>query len=203
MSFYASVERYVVVSFFTLAALLSLVSCQSSVAHGPEARVQRGAYLVSILACDDCHSPKVFTDQGPVPDPALRLSGHHGGVEVALVPGGTLGPDRWGALTSNDMTVWVGPWGTTFAVNLTPHPDGLGLWNEDQFVQAIRTGRHLGVGRPVLPPMPWPAYAHMTDEDLRSIFAYLRTLPPVANVVPQPLPPQLAANASPAEPAHP
>ncbi len=182
---------------------LSLSCKSSSEKTGAEDRVQRGAYLISILACDDCHSPKVFTEQGPQPDPELRMSGHHGGTDLAAVPDGMIGPDRWGALTTNDMTVWVGPWGTTFAINLTPHPDGLGLWTEDQFVHAIRTGRHLGVGRPILPPMPWPAYAHLSDEDLRAIFAYLRTLPPVANVVPQPLPPQLATNTPSPEPSHP
>lgn len=199
MVFHASALGRAVKRSLAVAVVSSFIACQSSGTDDPQARVRRGEYLVSVLACDDCHSPKVFTDRGPAPDPALRLSGHHGGPEVPVVPGGTLGPNRWGAITTNDMTAWVGPWGTTFAVNLTPHPDGLGLWTEDQFVQALRTGRHLGVGRPVLPPMPWPAYAHMPDEDLRSIFAFLRTLPPVANVVPQPLPPVLAENAAPAD----
>jgi hypothetical protein len=182
---------------------LSLSCTASTSPKAAEDRVQRGAYLVSVMGCDDCHSPKIFTDEGPHPDPALRLSGHHGGSTLPSVPPHTLGPDKWGALTTNDMTAWVGPWGTTFATNLTPHPDGLGLWTEEQFVQTIRTGLHLGVGRRILPPMPWPFYGHMTDEDLRSIFSYLRTLPPIANVVPQPLPPEPAAAAGAAQPAHP
>jgi hypothetical protein len=90
------------------------------------------------------------------------------------------------------MTAWAGPWGISFASNLTPHPDGLGLWTEEQFVKTLRTGLHLGVGRPVLPPMPWPAYSQLSDDDLRSLFAYLKTLPPIANTVPQPIPPPLA-----------
>ncbi|KPK16945.1 MAG: hypothetical protein AMJ62_03415 [Myxococcales bacterium SG8_38] len=184
------------------AAFCSLLSCTSPSPPEAQAPAKRGEYLVWIAGCDDCHSPKVFTDKGPEPDRALRLSGHHGGAEVAAVPTQALGPNQWGALTSNDMTVWVGPWGTTFASNLTPHPDGLGLWTEEQFVQTIRTGRHLGVGRAVLPPMPWPAYSHMTDEDLRAVFAFLRTLPPIANVVPQPMPPNPAVGTV-AEPAAP
>jgi hypothetical protein len=90
------------------------------------------------------------------------------------------------------MTAWAGPWGISFATNLTPHPDGLGLWTEDQFIKTLRTGLHLGAGRAVLPPMPWPAYSQMSDEDLRAVFAFLKTLPPIANTVPQPIPPPIA-----------
>jgi len=95
------------------------------------------------------------------------------------------------------MTAWAGPWGISFASNQTPHPDGLGLWTEEQFIQTMRTGLHLGVGRAVLPPMPWPAYSKMTDEDMRAVFAFLKTLPPIANVAPQPIPPSLAQAGSP------
>lgn len=195
----ASTSSRTVIGLLSVLAISCLLACQSPAKEDSQARVRRGEYLVTLLACDDCHSPKVFTERGPVPDPALRLSGHHGGAEVPVLPNGTLSPTGWGAITTNDMTAWMGPWGTTFAINLTPHPDGLGLWTEDQFVQAIRTGKHLGVGRPVLPPMPWPAYAHLPEEDLRAIFAFLHTLPPVANVVPQPIPPALAENAAPTE----
>jgi hypothetical protein len=73
-----------------------------------------------------------------------------------------------------------------------PDPDretGTGTWTAEQFIETIRNQRHLGRGRQLLPPMPAEIYAHMTDEDLRAIFAYLRTIPPVKNRVPQPLPP--------------
>ena len=164
--------------------------------------IEMGKYIVHTSGCDDCHTPKIFTDKGPVFDTTKQLSGHPQGDVIPPLDVKALGINQWAATTMS-LTAWVGPWGTTFAINLTPHPDGLGLWTEDQFVHAIRTGLHLGVGRPILPPMPWPAYAHMTDEDLRAIFAYLRTLPPVANVVPQPLPPRLATNTQSPEPAHP
>ena len=52
------------------------------------------------------------------------------------------------------------------------------------FVSAIRTGRHMGKARPIMPPMPWPAFRNGTDEDLKSIYAYLRTIKPIANHVP-------------------
>jgi hypothetical protein len=146
------------------------------------------------MACDDCHSPKVFEGGIPSPDPMRRLSGHPAEADLPPFPKAMLGPDQWGFAGNQHMTAWAGPWGISFAANLTPHKEGLGLWTEQQFVGTMRKGTHLGVGRPVLPPMPWPAYSHLTDEDLRAIYAYLKTLPPVANVVPQPLSPELAQN---------
>jgi hypothetical protein len=69
------------------------------------------------------------------------------------------------------------------------------------FKDAIRTGRHMGRGRQILPPMPWPMYRHLTDQDLEAMFAYLRTIPAVRNKVPEPLPPPTAAAAATAETA--
>ena len=93
-------------------------------------------------------------------------------------------------MTNGDMTAWVGPWGISFAANLTPDKaTGLGGWTEEMFIKTIRTGKHLGTGRQILPPMPWPNYAQMSDDELKSMFAYLRSLPPVKNLVPQPIPP--------------
>jgi hypothetical protein len=66
---------------------------------------------------------------------------------------------------------------------------GLGKWTEANFVGALTTGKHVGVSRPILPPMPWQATRNMTDSDLKAIFAYLRSLPPVVNRVPDPTPP--------------
>lgn len=177
------------VSYFVGFALGMSSSCSPSAKLDDDALVAQGQYLVAIAGCDDCHSPKVYTERGPVPDASRRLSGHPAGSVLPNVPANAIGPDAWGAISTNDLTAWAGPWGTTFATNLTPHPDGLGLWTEQQFVNTLQTGLHLGVGRAVLPPMPWPAYSHMTDDDLRAVFAFLKTLPPVANLVPQPIPP--------------
>jgi hypothetical protein len=102
-----------------------------------------------------------------------------------------LGPGKWGAVASNDFTAWAGPWGVSFATNLTPDKDtGVGNWTAEMFVKTIRTGKHLGVGRDLLPPMPWPDFARMTDADLEAIFAYLQSLKPIKNRVPAPLPPE-------------
>ncbi|HEY4490970.1 MAG TPA: diheme cytochrome c-553 [Acidobacteriota bacterium] len=153
-------------------------------------QVERGRYLAHIGACHDCHSPKVFTDKGPVPDESRLLSGHPSNDKVPPVPAGTIGPNGWGAMANNHFTAWAGPWGVSFTANLTADPEtGLGSWTEDMFMKAIRTGKHMGEGRDILPPMPWPEYRNFTDDDLKAIFAYLRTLKPIKNAVPDPIPP--------------
>ena len=52
------------------------------------------------------------------------------------------------------------------------------------FIKAMRSGRHMGTARPILPPMPWQAFAQLSDDDLRAIWEYLGTLPAVTNHVP-------------------
>jgi hypothetical protein len=87
-----------------------------------------------------------------------------------------------------ELTASSGPWGNTYAANLTPDENtGLGIWTEEMFIGALRTGRHMGVSRPIQPPMPWQVYGRLPDEDLKAIYAYLRSIPPVHNRVPQPV----------------
>ena len=128
-----------------------------------------------------------------MPDTTRLLSGHPASAKLPPVPAGALGPDRWGALASPDLTAWAGPWGVSFAANLTPDETGLRHWTAEQFIQTMRTGKHLGTGRAILPPMPWYDVGKLTDDDLRAVFAYLQSLKPVANRVPPPLPPARAA----------
>ena len=152
--------------------------------------LKAGERLVHALDCNICHSPKVFTEQGPQPDPTRLLSGHPANLPVPALPTGALGPEGWGGLFNPHMTAWAGPWGISFAMNLTPDDEtGMGVWTEDLFRNAIRNGKHMGVGRPILPPMPWQAYSVLTDEEIHSIFLYLKSLPPVKNAVPAPVPP--------------
>ena len=154
----------------------------------------RGKYLVSTSACHDCHTPLKMGERGPEPDMSRALSGHPEHLQLPPAPP-LAGP--WNASIAATMTAWSGPWGTSFTANLTPDREtGTGTWTEDDFVQTIRTGRHLGRGRPLLPPMPIPVYQNFTDEDLKSIYWYLRTVPALKNRVPQPLPP-VAAPAQP------
>ena len=151
------------------------------------ARVERGRYLVSIMGCNDCHTPWKMGPNGPEPDMTRFLSGHPESV-VMPPPPAVQGPWLWAAAADN--TAFAGPWGISYPANLTPDRNtGLGIWTEDMFLSAIRTGRHMGTSRPINPPMPWPAYRNATDEDLKAIYAYLRTIKPIVNHVPDYQPP--------------
>lgn len=153
-----------------------------------ESRVERGRFLVTAMGCNDCHTPLALGPNGPAPDMARMLSGHPEG--LVMPPAPTLPEGPWGVVVASSLTAWNGPWGTSFTANLTPDEEtGLGKWSEDEFVATLKTGRHLGRGRQILPPMPWQTTAQVSDEDLRAMFAYLRTIPAVKNHVPQPLPP--------------
>lgn len=153
-----------------------------------EELVKRGAYLVNTSACHDCHSPKVMTPQGPEPDPDRLLSGYPADLPLPEVKKEAL--KDW-ILFNEHLTGIAGPWGVSFAANLTSDETGIGNWTEEQFFTAIRKGIYKGLegSRPLLPPMPWQVYRNMTDTDLRSIFAYLKSTKPVRNIVPAPIAP--------------
>ena len=159
-----------------------------------EEMIKKGEYLVNFGGCNDCHSPKVFTDMGPVPDTTKLLSGHQQNAYLAKVDTSIIGPGKW-YLSNGDLTAWVGPWGISFSANLTPDiSTGIGAWTEDLFVKSMRSGLHLGAGRPILPPMPFMGLAGLKDEDLKSVFAYLKSIKPISNKVPDPvLPNEVAA----------
>lgn len=156
--------------------------------QGQGVSVARGEYLVTTSVCHDCHTPFKLGPDGPEPDMTRALSGHPEGMKLPPAPKLPDGPWVWMGAGTN--TAFAGPWGVSFTANLTPDKEtGTGAWTADQFIATIRTGRHLGKGRPILPPMPWPMYRNMTDDDLRSIFAYLQTLTPIKNKVPAPIEP--------------
>ncbi len=109
------------------------------------------------------------------------LSGHPESPELPPPPRAS-GP--W-FIAAAGTTAWSGPWGVSYAVNLTPDVNtGLGIWTEEMFVKAMRTGKHYGIGRDILPPMPWQSLASLTDRDLKAVYAYLRSIPPISNRVP-------------------
>lgn len=154
-------------------------------------QIRRGHYLAVFGGCNDCHTPKIMTAKGPVPDKSRLLSGHPANSSLPPVPAGAIGPAQWGAMTTNDLTAWAGPWGVSFAANLTPDKaTGLGAWTPKLFIKTMRSGRHFGVGRPLLPPMPWFDVAALTDKDLKALFAYLQSLKPIVNRVPAPILPK-------------
>ncbi len=157
-----------------------------------EASVERGKYLVTLGGCNDCHTPKVPRPGGaPEPDAKRLLSGHP---ENAPPPVWTPEDAKRNVLaTTNDMlTAWAGPWGVSFGINLTPDKEtGIGEWSEATFIQMARTGKHQGQpdGRDVLPPMPWFNMKDLSEADLKAMWAYLRSIPPVKNQAPFPIPP--------------
>ena len=126
-------------------------------------------------------------------DTTKLLSGHQQGLYIPRVDTALIGPGKW-YLANGDLTAWVGPWGVSFSANLTPDVrTGIGAWTEELFIKAMKNGLHLGVGRPILPPMPFMGLAGLKDEDLKSVFAYLKSIKPIDNKVPDPIPPNEVA----------
>jgi mono/diheme cytochrome c family protein len=159
---------------------------------GYETQVQWGEHLVTIGGCNDCHTPKKMTSMGPVDDSSLLLSGHPEKLPAADVDRKQM--ESKGLVVTATFTAWVGPWGISYAANLTPDETGIGNWKEDQFLYAIKNNVSKGVAgsRPLMPPMSMMPVKHMTDEELKAIFAYLKTIKPVKNNSVQPTPPVLA-----------
>jgi mono/diheme cytochrome c family protein len=136
------------------------ISCANQKAEAPATSpVERGRYLVNVMGCGDCHTPGTLYG---APDATRLLSGSELG--------------------------WTGPWGTTYARNLTPDSTGIAGWSEQDIVNAIKLGQRPDKS-PILPPMPWPTFASLTDEDAHAVAAYLLSIPPVSHRVPDRLPP--------------
>ena len=192
--------------FFTLssASLLAAIGVGASLglagmpasaadaSKAPSDLVARGKYLVNTSGCHDCHTPFKMGPNGAEPDMTRMLSGHPETLAMPAAP--KLPPGPWLVTAAGTNTAWSGPWGVSFTANLTPDADtGLGEWTLRNFMDTIRTGRHMGRGRAVLPPMPIPVYNNFTDADLESIYSYLRTIPAVKNRVPEPWAPASAS----------
>lgn len=150
--------------------------------------VKRGQYLVTTMGCNDCHTPLKMTPQGPAPDMDRMLSGHPSYIPVANFDGPT---SKNYALFNMTATSMVGPWGISFSANLTSDETGIGNWSEEQFKTALTKGKFKGMpeGRELLPPMPWRNFINIKDEDVKAIFAFLKSTKPVSNVVPGAVPP--------------
>jgi hypothetical protein len=176
-------------AFVSAALVMMLVSCekpQQQQAQAPdlsnEELIKRGKYIVTVSACHDCHSPKVMTEHGPEPDTTRLLSGHP---KDEPIPELGTPPPGW-TLFSPSLTASRGEWGISYAANLTPDDTGIGNWSFGQFKKAIREGKYKGLdgSRPLMPPMPWQMYRNYTDDDLVAVFAYLKSLKPINNLVP-------------------
>jgi hypothetical protein len=189
-------------SFLILAAIIAagvssalLVSCNSNANAGntigevvisKDSLIKRGSYLVNAMGCDDCHSPKKFGPQGMELDMEHRFGGHLAGSKLRK-PNTSVMKDGY-MLFALDLTSAVGPWGQSYAANISSDATGIGNWTEEQFFRAIREGKSKGLkeSRPLLPPMPWFVYKNLNDTDIKSIFAYLKSTKPVENRVPGP-----------------
>lgn len=163
----------------------TFVLVDSSLAVEPADVLQRGEYLTRIMDCGGCHTPWMLGPSGPEPDISRLLSGHPQDAQLPPPPLLPAGP--WNAVSAGN-SAWSGPWGISYSSNLTPDNEtGIGAWNEKMFAGSMRSGKHAGIGRELLPPMP--KYPELTDEDLAAVFAYLKSLPPISNRVPPPAPP--------------
>ena len=158
-------------------------------AVSPEDIVKRGEYLVTIMGCNDCHSPKKMGPNGPEIIPELMLSGYPSDRPIIKFNDPLL-KEGFGMFYP-DLTAAAGPWGVSFAANITPDQSGIGSWTEEQFKRALKQGKFKGIegARTLLPPMPWFNFTVLKDEDASAIYAYLQSIKPVVNVVPQPIPP--------------
>lgn len=169
-----------------------IIACNNKAAE-PTATIQisqdslvsRGSYLVNSMGCDDCHSPKKFGPNGPELIEDQRFSGHHADSPLPKTDTNTV-LKGW-SLFAPDLTAAVGPWGMSFAANISSDQTGIGNWTEEQFFRAIREGKSKGLkeSRPLLPPMPWPQYRNLNDQDIKAIFAFLKSTKPVENRVPE------------------
>jgi mono/diheme cytochrome c family protein len=125
----------------------------------PNRPVERGRYLVNAVA--GCPGCHTPTDEKMMPLPGMDFAG---------------GAPLWG------------PWGHVASANLTPDPSGIPHYDEAMFIKTIRTGRVNGV-RELNHIVPWRHFRHMTDDDLKAIFGYLRTLKPAQHRVDNTEPP--------------
>ncbi|MEO6456310.1 MAG: diheme cytochrome c-553 [Ginsengibacter sp.] len=151
---------------------------------GFDSPVKWGEHLVILGGCNDCHTPKKMTAMGPMDDSSLLLSGHPANMPPPDVDRKDL--ESKGISATSTLTAWVGPWGISYAANLTPDSTGIGNWTEDQFLLCLRQGKAKGIAtnRQLLPPMPWRALATLSDDELKAIFAYLKSNKPIKNIVP-------------------
>ena len=194
-------SRVAVLSLIPVAVAVAIAGCNSappvqapSTSEVPAAapavsQIERGHKLIIGGGCHDCHTPKKMGPNGPEADMDRMLSGHpeSEGVPQPFKP---IKGNPYVIHINGHLTAWSGDWGVSFAANLTPDMNtGLGIWTEDMFVAALKQGKHMGKSRPILPPMPWNWYGQLPEDDLKAMFAYLKSIKAIQNRVPVPLTP--------------
>jgi mono/diheme cytochrome c family protein len=154
-----------------------------------EGRIKQGKYLVTVMGCNDCHSPKQMKANEAVVIPELMLSGFPSDRPKVKFDSKMIKEGY--PMFYPDLTGAAGPWGISYACNLTSDDTGLAGWSEEQFKKSITQGKFNGLEnvRMLLPPMPWQDFAFLTDDDIKAIFSYLKSIKPVKNQVPAPVTP--------------
>jgi mono/diheme cytochrome c family protein len=185
-------KNTLLIASVTLIVVTAFAACihnnaNSTVAEKPISRdslVNLGKYLVNTMDCAACHTPKKMGPMGPEPDMDLALSGHPANAPVPRLDS-TMLKKGW-ILFDMGVTTFAGPWGQSYAANLTSDETGIGNWTEQQFFTALRKGKWKGIeqNRSLMPPMPWQSFAQLKDQDIKAIFAYLKSTKPVKNLVP-------------------
>ena len=150
-----------------------------------DSQVKWGEHLVKVGGCNDCHTPKKMGANGPELDMSLMLSGH-----PAQMPPADFDPKeaaKKNLIVTQTFTSWIGPWGVTYAANLTSDSTGIGNWKEEQFLKCLKEKKWMGLDntRPLMPPMSMMPVTEMSDDELKAIFAYLKTTPAIKNVIPE------------------
>ena len=173
----------VIVTALVIASCSESSSAKETAEISKDSLIKKGEYLVTIMGCNDCHTPMKMGPKGPERDLDRMLSGHPEFIPINKFD--TTTTKSW-VLFGMSGTSIVGPWGTTFAANLTSDATGIGNWTEDQFKKALKQGKFKGLdgNRPIMPPMPWENYVNLKDEDIKAIFSYLKSTKPVKNRVP-------------------
>lgn len=188
-------KSFIVILGLAATIIIALIACKDNssalkkedpVIISKDSLINRGAYLVNTMLCDDCHSPKRMGPNGPEIIPELRLSGSR--QNGKLPPLDVSEIKKGWTLFNEDFTSIAGPWGVSFAGNLTSDETGIGNWTEEQFKKAITQGKYKGLddGRTLLPPMPWPQFSILNDADIKAIYTFLKSTKPIKNVVPAP-----------------
>lgn len=152
---------------------------------GFDSQVKWGERLVFVGGCNDCHTPKKMGAHGPELDMSLMLSGHPANTPAADFDAKQAAKKN--LVVTSTFTAWTGPWGVTYAANLTSDSTGIGTWKEEQFIKALKEKKWMGLDntRPLMPPMSMMPVTEMSVDEIKAIFAYLKTTPPIKNVIPE------------------
>jgi len=187
-------KKFLSITAIASGIIIALVACNNetktaaaqTTVISKDSLIKRGEYLVNVIGCDDCHSPKIMGPNGPMPDMEHRFAGYMSTLPLGK-PDLSVMKNGW-MLMSMDLTAASGPWGISYSANISSDETGIGSWTEEQFIKCLREGKLKGLdnSRPLLPPMPWPNFAKLSDTDLKAMFAFLKSTKPIENVVPAP-----------------